>query len=88
MSELDQLDEVEDKDMGDENGECGFEIGWDTFRDDNILNSSFHSLTQYSENIAAMACTDTLRDEVLGTSTQLEKAARERNNLGNRLSGI
>jgi hypothetical protein len=56
--------------------------------DDNIPNSNFRSLTQYSENMEMRACTDTLRDEVLNMSTQLEKATCERDNLEIRLRGI
>jgi len=36
----------------------------------------------------AMACTDTLRDDFLSMSAQLEKATCERDNLENRLRGI
>jgi hypothetical protein len=56
--------------------------------DDKIPNSSVRSLTQYGENMETMACTDTLRDEVLSVSSQLEKATCERDNLENRLRGI
>lgn len=56
--------------------------------DDNIPNSSVSSLTQYNENIETMACTDTLREEVLSMSAQLEKATCGRDNLESRLRGI
>lgn len=36
----------------------------------------------------AMVCTDTLRDEVLSMSSQLEKAICGRDNVENRLRGI
>jgi hypothetical protein len=50
--------------------------------------SSVRSLAQYGDNMETMVCTDTLRDEVLSMSAQLEKATCERDNLENRLRGI
>ncbi|KAH6668258.1 hypothetical protein B0J14DRAFT_600226 [Halenospora varia] len=49
---------------------------------------SVRSLTQRSENMETMVYTDTLGDEVLSMSAQLEKATYERDNLENRLRGI
>ncbi|CZT11978.1 uncharacterized protein RAG0_15978 [Rhynchosporium agropyri] len=56
--------------------------------DPNILSSGTRRLTPHSVNTERMANTDTLRDEVVKISAQLEKATGERDSLETRLRGI